>query len=138
MPIVTWSPFRELDPIQQRMRSILQEVGFAPTIPAADIYETDKEFVVELEVPGYEETELAVHVTDHTLTVTGEQLARTEREERTFRLKERMQTEFERRFQLPEEVDSTHLKATFKEGVLEVHAPKQAAPEPAVVPIAKA
>ena len=138
MSIVTWSPLQRLDPIELKMRTILQEVGLAPTIPPADVYETEDEFVIELEVPGYEEKELGIEVTDHTLTVTGEHVVPTERTEKTFRLKERMQTEFERRFQLPQEVDSEHLKARFERGLLEVHAPKQPMAKPKTVPIAKA
>jgi HSP20 family molecular chaperone IbpA len=42
---------------------MFEEIGFAPTLlPAANVYETDEEFVVELEVPGFEEKELGVEV----------------------------------------------------------------------------
>ena len=44
-----------------------------PALPATDIYETEDEYVVELEVPGYEEKELTIEVFDHMLTVKGEQ-----------------------------------------------------------------
>ena len=51
--IVRWTPFRELDSIERRMRRILEEVGFAPgLLPAADVYETAGELVIELEVPA--------------------------------------------------------------------------------------
>ena len=50
MTIVKWTPFTELDPIERRMRRWFEEFGFAPAFaPATDIYETDDEFVVELE-----------------------------------------------------------------------------------------
>ena len=53
------------------MRRLLDDVGFAPaTLPAVDVIETDDEFVLELEVPGYEEKELKIeafgpHAQDH-------------------------------------------------------------------------
>lgn len=126
--LVRWTPFRELDLMERRMRRMLEDVGFGPiTMPAADIYETPEEFVVELEVPGFEEKDLGLEVTDHTLTVKGEAKAETEKKDKTFLLHERLEHAFERRFQLPEDADTEKLVASFKSGVLEIHAPK--APE---------
>ena len=122
--LVKWTPFRELDLMERRMRRMLEDVGFGPiTMPAADIYETPTEFVVELEVPGFEEQELKLEVTDHTLTVTGEAQAETKKEdEKTFILHERLARAFERRFQLPVDADTEKLAAKFDGGVLEIHA----------------
>lgn len=126
--LVKWTPFREFDLMERRMRRMLEDVGFGPiTMPAADIYETPEEFVVELEVPGFKEKELGIEVTDHTLTVSGEAKAETERKDKTFLLHERLEHAFERRFQLPTDADTEKLVATFDNGVLEIHAPK--APE---------
>jgi HSP20 family protein len=137
--LVRWTPFRELDLMERRMRRMLEDVGFGPiTMPAADVYETPEEFVVELEVPGFEEKELGLEVTDHTLKVKGE--ARAEREEKvkdkTFILHERLEKAFERRFQLPEDADTEKLVATFKSGVLQIHAPKTVEAKPRKVKIA--
>ena len=64
--IVKWAPFTttELGSMERRMRRLLEGAsGFAAApLPAADVYETGGEYVVELEVPGYEEEELAVEV----------------------------------------------------------------------------
>jgi HSP20 family protein len=123
--LVKWTPFRDLDLIERRMRRMLEDVGFGPIMtPAADIYETPGEFVVELEVPGFRERELELEVTDHMLTVTGEAEAETEKADRTFILHERLSHTFERTFQLPENADTKQLVATFDDGVLEIHAPK--------------
>jgi HSP20 family protein len=139
MPVVKWTPFQELDSIERRMRRAFEESGFAPTLlPAADVYETDAEFVVELEVPGYDEKELSIAVSDHTLTVKGERSESTEKEEKDFRLHERLEREFERRFTLPAEADTEHVKATFAKGVLELHTPKMATAKPRKIEIAKA
>lgn len=138
-PNTKWAPFRELDVMERRMRRMLEDVGVAPApLPAADVYETSDEFVVELEVPGYEETELGIEVSDHTLTVTGERKETTEEKQKAFRLRERLEHEFERRFQLPLEADTKHVTAVFKKGVLELHAPKLQTAKPRKVEIAKA
>ena len=123
--IVRWAPFHELDLVERRMRRLLEDFGVAPApLPAADLYETDKELVVELEVPGYEEKELALEVSDHTLTVKGERIKEKEEKEKTFYLHERLEKHFERQFKLPPEVDTEHVEAKFHAGVLEVHVPK--------------
>jgi HSP20 family protein len=124
--VVRWSPFRELEPIDRYTRRMFE--GFTPGLfPSADIYETKDEFLVELEVPGYEEKELGIEVSDHTLTITGkrtETKKEVEKKEKTFRLQERLEKEFERSFVLPREVNTEKVSATFRKGILEVHAPK--------------
>jgi HSP20 family protein len=139
MAIVKWAPFSELDSIERRMRRMVEEFGFAPAfLPAADVYETDDEFVVELEVPGYEEKELAIEVTDHTLAVRGARETTKEEKQRQFSLHERLERKFERRFLLPTEAETEHVKAVFSKGVLEVHTPKAKAVTPKQVAITKA
>jgi HSP20 family protein len=136
--IVRWTPFQELDSIERRMRRMFEEIGVAPTLlPAANVYDTDEEFVVELEVPGFDEKELGVEVSDHHLTVTGERAETKEEDKKTFRLHERLERQFERSFALPIEADTEHVKATFAKGVLAIHAPKLAVSKPNKVEIGK-
>ena len=138
MDVVRWSPFRELEAMERRMRRAFEDVGLtAATMPAADVYETASEFVVELEVPGYEENELEIEVTDHTLSVKGERTEKKAQEDKAFHLRERLEKSFERRFTLPAEVDLEKAQAIFKKGVLEVHVAKAAETKPRTVPIGK-
>jgi HSP20 family protein len=136
MTIVKWTPFTELDSMERRMRRLFEEIGFAPALaPAADVYETDDEFVIELEVPGYEEKELSIEVTDHTLAIKGMREKTTEETTKEFALRERLERAFERRFVLPTEADTEHLRAVFTRGVLEVHANKPQTAKPKKVAI---
>ena len=136
MALTRWAPFQELDSMERRMRRMLEDVGFAPTLaPAADMYETDDELVVELEVPGFEEKELSLEVTDHTLVIKGEQAATKDEKKRSYRFHERLERTFERRFALPEVADTDKLTAEFKKGILEVHAKKIQTVKPKTVPI---
>jgi HSP20 family protein len=137
--IVRWTPFRDLDAVERRLRRMLEDVGFAPPVPpAADVYETADEVVVELEVPGFAESELAVEVSDHTVTVKGERTETKDEKQKSFRLRERLEREFERRFELPAESDTEHVEAVFANGVLELHAPRLKTVSPRRVEIAKA
>jgi HSP20 family protein len=134
-----WTPFRELDLMDRRMRRFFEELGVAPALaPAADFYETEGEVVVELEVPGFDEKELEIVVSDHVLAVSGEREEEKERKERTLRLHERLEKRFERRFELPVDVDSEHVIATYAKGVLTVHVPKTAHEKPRTIEITKA
>ena len=130
-------PFRELDSIERRARRIFDAWGLVPMlVPAADVYETADELVVELEVPGFDEKDLDVEVTDHVLTVKGTRNERKDEEGKTFRLHERLDREFLRCFELPPEADTTKVKAVFTKGVLELHTPKTIEAKAHRVPIA--
>ena len=136
---VKWSPLHELDSMERRMRRMLDEVGFTPVLlPPTDVYETDDEYVVELEVPGFEKEELGIEVSDHSITVKGERKEAKEQKEKEFRLRERLERTFERRFVLPLEADTEHVQAKFVKGVLEVHTPKLAVSKPKKIEITKA
>ena len=126
MTLVPRSPFAELDAVERRMRRLFDEFGVVPApLPPADLYETDGEFVLELEVPGFAESQLDVAVSDRTLVVKGERTEeQEERKGKTFRLQERLARRFERRFELPPSIVVERLGAEFQDGVLTIHAPK--------------
>lgn len=126
MIIVPRNPFAELDAVERRMRRFFDEFGVVPApLPAADLYETDGEFVLEVDVPGFSEPQLDVAVSDHTLVVKGERSEKKESEEdKEFQLQERLVRRFERRFELPRSIVVDRIDAEFEDGVLTVHAPK--------------
>ena len=137
--IVKWAPFQDLDVIERRVRRMLEDFGLAPApLPAADLYETDKELIVELDVPGFDEKELALEVWDSTLIIKGERKKVREEKEKTFYLHERLEKHFERRFKLPPEADLDHVEAKFHTGVLEVHVPKIEPVKARTIPIGTA
>jgi HSP20 family protein len=120
-----WAPLRDLDLMERRMRRFFGDYGLAPpVVPAADVYEAKNELVVELEVPGYDEKELEIEVSDHTLRVTGQRTAETDKKDRTMRVRERLASRFERTFELPVDVDSQRVHASYAKGVLTLTAPR--------------
>lgn len=134
-----WTPLHELELMERRMRNLFNTAGVLPApLPAADVYETDDEFVVELEAPGFEQKELAVEVTDHTLTIKGARSETTDETEKSFRFHERLERGFERSFPLPVAADAEHVKARFEKGLIEVRAPKLKAAKPRKIPIGSA
>lgn len=135
MNLVRWNPFQELDAMERRMRRLIADVGAPAALPATDVYETEGEYVFELEVPGFAESELTVEVTDHLLTVRGERAEAKQETGKAYRLQERLAETFERRFELPAEADTGKVEAEFGKGLLTVHAPKTAETKPHAVPI---
>jgi HSP20 family protein len=136
--MVRWSPFQELEQLERRMRKMWDAPGaFGSQLPAADLYEDKDTYVLELEVPGFEEKELEIAVTDHMLTIKGERKEEKEEKDKTFFLHERLEKAFERRFTLPDEADTDHVEATFKAGLLKVSAPKCACEPQRTIAIGK-
>jgi HSP20 family protein len=146
MDVVRWTPFQEwpfrewpfrewpLDVVDRPFRRLIEE----EKLPAANVYETEAEYVVELEAPGYEEKELGVELTDHTLRVTGEHTVVKEEKEKAYHLRERVEKAFDRRFTLPVEADPKQVKADFGKGVLEIRVAKMPELKPTKVKIGKA
>lgn len=92
--------------------------------PAADISETDKEFLVKAELPGVKREDVKVTLEDGVLTIQGERkLEKEEKGERSHR-RECFYGSFCRSFTLPDNVDVSGVRADNKEGVLNVHVPK--------------
>jgi HSP20 family protein len=106
-------------------------------IPSADVYETDGDWVVEVEVPGFEEKDLTVEAVGDTLRIAGRREEAKEEELKDFRMRERLEASFERRFTLPPGIDAGAISATYGKGVLEIHAPKaaEAGPETKTISI---
>jgi HSP20 family protein len=134
-----WTPVRELDQWDRRMRDLFGAVGLFPAfVPAANVYETDDEIVVEVDLPGFDEADVDVEISDRALVVTGRRADETEAEKRTVLVRERLETDFERRFVLPAAVDTEHATAEYVNGVLTVHVPKTLASTPRKVEVASA
>jgi HSP20 family protein len=135
--LIKWVPFRDFDVIDRRMRRMLEDFGVAPApLPAADLYETENELIVELDVPGFDEKELALEVSDHTLTIKGERQQEKEQKEKTFYLHERLEKHFERSFTLPVDANLDKVEAKYDTGILKVHVPKIEAVKPRKIEIA--
>jgi HSP20 family protein len=96
------------------------------TAPAVDIVEKDGSYEVTAELPGMDEKNIEVNVANGCLTIKGEKQEEKEEKKKDYYLQERHYGSFERRFQVPEGVDSGKIDASFKKGVLTVTLPKTA------------
>ena len=95
-------------------------------MPAANIKEEEKEFVVELSVPGYAKKDIHIDVTENNvLQITGEHEEESKEETDSYTRKEFSRGSFARSFQLPESVNTDKITAKCNEGVLVIQLPKK-------------
>jgi HSP20 family protein len=92
--------------------------------PALDLYEEKDDIVVKAELPGIDKNNIEVNLTDHTLTIKGEKKKEEEIKEENYYRSERSYGAFMRTLELPKDVHADKVKASFKDGVLEVRLPK--------------
>lgn len=92
--------------------------------PAVDLVETDKDYRIKAELPGMDEKDIELSLTEDVLTIKGEKKEEHEEKEEGYYLAERHYGAFERSFRLPEEVEADRIEASFNKGVLTVVLPK--------------
>jgi len=93
-----------------------------PTVDL-DLYEEKGEIVAKAELPGLAKEDIEVKVTDNVLTIKGEKKKEQEVKEKDYYRSERSYGSFMRSVELPREVQADKIKATFKNGILEVRFP---------------
>jgi HSP20 family protein len=97
---------------------------FEDRVPSVDIVDNDNEIIVRAELPGVDRKNLDVSVVDRTLTIRGTQREEKEEKKKDFYRKEIRSGEFSRSVLLPADVDADKAKASYKDGVVELHLPK--------------
>ncbi len=93
-------------------------------MPSLDVYEEKDSVVVKAELPGMKKEDVEVTLTGETLTIKGEKKEDKEVKEDDYYRRERSYGSFVRSVGLPCEVKSDEIKASFKDGVLEIRMPK--------------
>ncbi len=109
----SWWPQRWLRPDEEEI-----------TAPAIDLYEDKDDLVVKVELPGMEKDDVEVNLSNRLLTIKGQKKKEEEIKEENYYRCERSYGSFLRTVELPKDIHSDKVKATFKSGVLEVRLPK--------------
>jgi HSP20 family protein len=134
--LVRWEPFRDIAALQSEMSRFMNGLleGNGRTnqawVPALDVWETEREIVYAVDLPGIPEEKISVELDDGALTITGErERTQEESDERFYRYERRYGT-FSRTFGVPQGVTEEDVSADYKNGVLEVHVKKPEQPQP--------
>lgn len=92
--------------------------------PPVDLYETKDDLVLTMEIPDVRDKDVTVSITGDLLSVKGERRFEHDVEEQQFLHVERVNGKFERLVQLPIPVQADKVKASYRDGVLEIKLPK--------------
>ncbi|BCV23192.1 Hsp20/alpha crystallin family protein [Moorella sp. Hama-1] len=124
MSIGPWRPWRELANVPNEMfRNFFS--GFGEMGPRIDVYQTDREVVATVELPGLvTKDDVEITATEDTLTVRGEIRRSEEGGERNYFHSERFYGNFSRTVSLPVQVQPEKATATYKNGILDIRIPR--------------
>ena len=130
-----WNPLHDLVTLQDRMNRLFEdasqrragaadssdEAEAADWYPAADVYESDGEYTVAVDLPGIDRATLDISVDEDRLTIRGSRAAADVKRYQA----ECPHGKFLRTFSVPSSIDQNAIKADYKDGVLHVHLPKR-------------
>jgi HSP20 family protein len=130
--ITRWDQSRGLTSLQDQVNRLFEDnftrdrsghADLATWAPPVDIYETENELVVKVDLPDLQEKDIDVRVENNMLTIRGERKFDDVHEDNYLRV-ERAYGSFMRSFSLPNTVSSENIRAEYHNGVLSLHMAK--------------
>ncbi len=95
-------------------------------VPAVNIKENEKNFELELAVPGRKKEDFHIEVDENVLTISSESKKEENVTEENYTRREFAYSSFKRAFTLPETIDEGNIKANYDNGILKFTLPKKA------------
>lgn len=101
-------------------------------VPAVNIKENEKDFELELAVPGRKKEDFQIEINENVLTISSVSKIEENIEKDNYTRREFVYSSFKRAFTLPETVDEDNIKANYDNGILKLALPKkvEALPKP--------
>lgn len=139
MRVIKWEPFRDVDDVFDRFvaetlrrwpRPNAEGRAALDWAPAADVSETEAEYLIKADLPEVRKEDVNVTVQDGVLTLSGERRQEKREDSEKVHRVERSYGSFARRFALPENADEQSIRAESRDGVLLIHIPKQKVVQP--------
>ena len=139
MRVIKWEPFRDVDDVFDRFvaetlrrwpRQAAEGQAALDWAPAADVSETEAEYLIKADLPEVRKEDLSITVQDGVLTLSGERRQEVRAENEKVHRVERAYGSFARRFALPENADEQSIRAESRDGVILIHIPKQKVVQP--------
>ena len=142
MNLTRFDPMRELEVMSSRLNRMFgmpmaaeDGLSFGDFMPAMDIEESDKEYLVTADLPAIPRENVKIGITDGVLSIEGERKQEKDEKTRKFHKVERSYGKFVRCVSVPTDVDQAKVAAEVKDGILKVHLPKSEAAKPKVVDV---
>ena len=129
MSLIKWSPFNELESIQEQMNRLFEgskkqsPSDLGSWIPSSDISEDENNYQVIVDLPGIPKDKIDISVSGNTLTLRAERKEKKETKQNYYRA-ERAIGFFERQFTFSHDIDDSKVLASYNDGVLEIKLPK--------------
>ena len=143
--LTRWGPFAEMADLRREMDQVFGEFfGRTPFrmaateamwSPVVDTHETKDGFLLQVELPGVKQEDIQVSIEGDTLNLKGERKREAEVKEDQYHRIERSYGAFQRSIVLPSVVDPGRVKATYRDGVLEIQLPKKEEAKPKTIKV---
>lgn len=123
------SPLRELQSMQRQIDLLFEDFAHTTHMDTAftvncDVEETDSHYLMSFDLPGMKKENIKVEIKGDVLSVSGERKEEKECNKSNYHRNERFYGSFERSFQLPQNVKSEQIEATYTDGVLKLTVPR--------------
>lgn len=145
MDLVGWEPFNGLDRIQSRINEVFDEAfgrsrGYPASAsnawyPPVDILENRDAYLIRAELPGMKKEDIHIELRNGAVTLSGERKFDQPAEGVAYHRAERVAGKFLRSFYLPQSIKQENMKATYRDGILEIHVPKAEEAKPKQIAI---
>lgn len=99
--------------------------GSVPSFsPRVDIAESDKQFEIQLHVPGVNKGDINIDLNEDQIIISGERKFENENKEKNYHSVESYYGSFKRAFHLPDVINRDKIDASYENGILTVSLPK--------------
>lgn len=140
MALTRWEPTMGMRSLRDQINRMFEDVmgtSLNLGLPAVDVYQRDHEMVVEAELPGLDLKDVEVNATEDSITIRGQsRIEREVKEENLYRSERRLGM-INRTIELPTPIKPEETRASFKNGVLTIHAPVAEGVKPRKVQISE-
>lgn len=99
--------------------------GSEKSCPSVNVAEDDKEFRIEVAVPGLSKKDVRIDLEDQVLTISSEKKEEKEDKKTNYMRREFSHSSFKRSFELPDTVDQEKILANHESGIVTIHLPKK-------------
>lgn len=132
MQIARWDPFQAIDKMHDEMGDVVERTfgrvdwprALGTTAGAMNIHEMDKEYEIQVQVPGYKENEINLEFSDDTLTISGEKKTEEKEEKKNTIRREWAHASFSRQVRFAQPIMDEKVEAKLSDGTLTITAPK--------------
>jgi HSP20 family protein len=137
-------PFSDINVLQNQMNRLFdsalqgwpgESAATTNWVPAADIFESDEDLIVNLDLPGVDPKMVDVRVENNVLTIRGERQFEQKEKTENYHRVERSYGTFGRSFTLSTSVNPEKIRANYQAGVLSIVLPKAEAAKPRKIQI---